>query len=405
MKLGLENITTLLTALDSPESKYLKVQVAGTNGKGSVCAFLDSICVSAGIKTGAFTSPHLISITERVRIDGIDITEVEFARHATVVRQTAEILLGSGELEYLPTFFEQITAIALFAFAEAKCEVAILETGLGGRLDATTAANAEIAAITQIDFDHQEYLGQTLSEIASEKAAIIHAESTVVVGGQNHEAGNLIRKRIANLGLEASLSDDVSVFSDGQTVRFQTKRDIYEVARLGLTGRHQLENAKVAILLAETLKSHFPISAADIVSGLIDARHPGRLERIGRFLLDGAHNPAGAAALREYLDEEFAGPITVVFGAMREKDIDAVAKQLFPRASKLILTSPNNSRSMPPGELASQFAAGMPFDVVSVTDDVSAAIERALAVTPDDGIILITGSLYLVGEAKKILNN
>ncbi|HRA41449.1 MAG TPA: Mur ligase family protein, partial [Pyrinomonadaceae bacterium] len=246
MKLGLENIMTLLTALDSPESKYLKVQVAGTNGKGSVCAFLDSICVSAGIKTGAFTSPHLISITERVRIDGIDITEVEFARHATVVRQTAEILLGSGELEYLPTFFEQITAIALFAFAEAKCEVAILETGLGGRLDATTAANAEIAAITQIDFDHQEYLGQTLSEIASEKAAIIHAESAVVVGGQNHEAGNLIRKRIADLGLEASLSDDVSVFSDGQTVRFQTKRDIYEVARLGLTGRHQLENAKVA---------------------------------------------------------------------------------------------------------------------------------------------------------------
>ena len=128
-------------------------------------------------------------------------------------------------------------------------------------------------------------------------------------------------------------------------------------------------------------------------------------DRIGRFLLDGAHNPAGAAALREYLNEEFAGPITIVFGAMREKDIDAVAKQLFPRASKLILTSPNNSRSMPPGELASQFAAGMPFDVVSVTDDVSAAIERALAVTPDDGIILITGSLYLVGEAKKILNN
>jgi len=161
MKLGLENIRTLLDALGKPHEKYLKVQVAGTNGKGSVCAFLNSICLAASVKTGLYTSPHLISITERIKIEGIDISEDEFARHATLVRETAEKLLAKGDLEYRPTFFEQMTAIALVAFAEAKVELAILETGLGGRLDATTAANAENAAIKRIDLDQKEILGKT----------------------------------------------------------------------------------------------------------------------------------------------------------------------------------------------------------------------------------------------------
>ena len=159
MKLGLENIRKLLAALGDPQENYLKVQVAGTNGKGSVCAFLNSICVNAGIKTGMFTSPHLISITERVQIDGDDISEQEFSRLATRVRTVSEDLVAAGELENIPTYFEQVTAIGLLAFAEAKVELAILETGLGGRLDATTAAHAEIAAITRIDLDHQQYLG------------------------------------------------------------------------------------------------------------------------------------------------------------------------------------------------------------------------------------------------------
>src|SRR5258706_1723344 len=196
MKLGLENIRTLLAALGNPQNNYLKVQVAGTNGKGSVCAFLNSICLEAGVKTGLYTSPHLISITERVKINGIDISEDDFARIATHIRETAEKLLGNGDLEYLPTFFEQVTAIALIAFAEAKIELAILETGLGGRLDATTAANAEIAAITRIDLDHQEHLGDTLEEIAGEKAAIITKKTKVVViGAQTRSVMTMFRTR------------------------------------------------------------------------------------------------------------------------------------------------------------------------------------------------------------------
>ena len=167
MKLGLESITKLLHALGQPQNNYLKVQVAGTNGKGSVCAFVDAICRSAGIKTGLYTSPHLISMTERIKIDGTDISETEFARLATLVRESCESLVRNGELETVPTYFEQVTAIGLKAFAEAGVQLAILETGLGGRLDATTAANADVLAITRIDLDHQQYLGVSLVEIAA----------------------------------------------------------------------------------------------------------------------------------------------------------------------------------------------------------------------------------------------
>ena len=172
MKLGLENIRRLLAALDDPQNNYLKVQVAGTNGKGSVCAFLESICVHAGINTGVFISPHLVSITERIKIEGHEIGEEDFARLATRVRDVSEQMVSAGALDHTPTFFEQITAIALTAFAEAAVDLAILETGLGGRLDATTAANAEIAVITRIAMDHQEYLGTTIEEIAAEPLSV-----------------------------------------------------------------------------------------------------------------------------------------------------------------------------------------------------------------------------------------
>jgi len=206
MKLGLENIRTLLAALGDPQKNYLKVQVAGTNGKGSVCAFLNSICLNAGIKTGMYTSPHLVSITERVKFDGIDISDGDFAEFASRVRHIAETLVAGGELENVPTFFEQVTAIALIAFAEANVELAILETGLGGRLDATTVANAEIAAITRIDIDHQKYLGETIEEIAAEKAAIIHAGSKVVIGDQQSEAMDVILERCRSVGVDPILA-------------------------------------------------------------------------------------------------------------------------------------------------------------------------------------------------------
>lgn len=425
MKLGLENIRKLIDALGNPQNGYLKVQVAGTNGKGSVCAFLDSICVNAGIKTGMYTSPHLVSITERVKIDGIDISEADFARQATRVREVAEGLVAGGDIESIPTFFEQVTAIALLAFAESKVDLAILETGLGGRLDATTATDAEIAAITRIDLDHQKYLGETLAEIAAEKAAIIHEGSEVVVGEQEPEAMEVILERCRQVGVEPRLTSEIiareanlpeprpkmsfGVVGDWRpstfpTITFLEPDGRYRMLGLGLHGRHQIENARVAILLAEILKPRFPITDRQVAHGLARARHPGRLEWVREYLLDGAHNAGGARALRDYLDEFVIQPITIVFGAMGDKEIGEIASVLFPRADRLILTTPDNSRAMRAEDLLQFVPDGFDRDRVFVTPNAAAAIEKAREVSGKKDAILVTGSLYLIGEVKSLLD-
>ncbi|MEO7540234.1 MAG: bifunctional folylpolyglutamate synthase/dihydrofolate synthase [Pyrinomonadaceae bacterium] len=389
MKLGLENIRKLLHALGDPQNNYLKVQVAGTNGKGSVCAFLDSICGESLINRGVCTSPHLVSITERIRINGADISEKDFSRHATQVRLVAENLLADGILEYMPTFFEQVTAIALFAFAEAEVDLAILETGLGGRLDATTAAGAGIAAITQIDIDHQEYLGEAIAQIAGEKAAIIHSGSKVVLGEQSPEVMKILLDRCLEVG----------------AVPITGKTEAIEPTVLGLNGRHQIENANIAKALAQILNTSFPISEQHIADGLKNARHPGRLEFSGRYLFDGAHNAAGARALRGFLDESVTQPITLIFGAMKGKDVSEIANALFPKARHLILTRPANSRAMLPKEIVMLIQPNFNRENLSLTGTAAEAMAKANEKTSDDGIILVTGSLYLVGEVKKILNN
>lgn len=387
MKLGLENVSRLFLELGDPQKKYLKVQVAGTNGKGSVCAFLNSICVTAGIRTGMYTSPHLISITERIQIDGVAISEQEFARLAILVRTASETLVARGELETVPTFFEQVTAIALLAFADAKVELAILETGLGGRLDATTAANAEIAAITRIDLDHQQYLGETIEEIAAEKAAIIHKGSKVVVGDQQDAAMEVILRRCKALDIAPRLASHAIL--------------PVERMRLGIAGNHQVENAKAAVSLAELLRERFPITDHQIVTGLEMARHPGRLEAIGRFLLDGSHNVGGTRALRVYLDEFVKGPITLVYGAMSDKAASEILPILLPAVDQLILTRPNNSRAADPADISRQ----MPESTVVIESNVSDALKKAVEISGEEEVILVTGSLYLVGEARKILTH
>jgi len=405
MKLGLDSSRKLFHALGDPQNNYLKVQIAGTNGKGSVCAFLDAICNAAGIRTGLTTSPHLVSITERVRINGQDISEGEFARMATRVRDAAETLIAEGELETVPTYFEQVTAIALLAFAEANVRLAILETGLGGRLDATTAADAELVAITRIDYDHQQYLGSTLPEIAAEKAAIINPDATVVVGPQKPEAMKVILDACKSAAVKPILAEAVRTTCVSGSWKFRTDRDEYCVETPGLLGNHQLENATVAILLAEALRLRFAISAANIVTGLESARHPGRLEQQGRYLFDGAHNIGGAKALGEYLDEFVQGPITMIFGAMNDKDVDEIAKVLFPKADLLIITEPDNSRALSANEIAQLVPVEIPRLRIKETRSVSEALAMAADLSETDGLILVTGSLYLVGEAKKILNN
>jgi len=405
MKLGLENIRKLLTALGEPQNKYLKVQVAGTNGKGSVCAFLGSICRAAGIKAGVFTSPHLVSITERVRVNSVYLSEAAFARYSTVVRDTAERMVADKELEYTPTFFEQVTAIALLAFADAKVELAILETGLGGRLDATTAASAEIAAITRIDIDHQEYLGDTIIGIAAEKADIIHNGSKVVIGEQQAEAMHVILSACRQHNVDPSLAEQVSTTCGSGWLKLTTDRAEYDLKQLGLLGRHQIENAKVAILLAEVLQTNFPISTQHIIGGLEKPLHPGRLEYQDRYLFDGAHNVGGAKALADYLDEFVERPVTMLFASVKDKNVAAMAEVLFKRAENVILTRMENSRSMTSQEIAHALPEDVNVTNVHLTSNVSEALAKADTLRSDDGVILITGSLYLVGEVKRLLRS
>ena len=402
MKLGLENIRTLLAALGDPQNKYLKVQVAGTNGKGSVCAFLNSICVTAEIRTGMFTSPHLISMTERVKINGVDVSEEKCAELATRVREVSESLFASGQIGNIPTYFEQVTAIALLAFAEANVELAILETGLGGRLDATTAAEAEIAAITRIDLDHQQYLGETIEEIAAEKAAIIGPHTRrVVMGEQVPQAEKVIRERAWSFGVGPMSALKIQSIENGPKVSLYPFGEI----ELGLQGKHQIENAKVAILITEDLRElfSFEVKFEDVIHGLESARHPGRLESIGRYLLDGAHNIGGARALRNYLDEFVDRPIAMIFGAMSDKNVGEIGSILFPTADRLILTRPQNSRAMGPEDLLQFVPGGFDRDRVFIAPSAAVAIDRAHQVSQRQDVILVTGSLYLVGEVRRIL--
>ncbi len=403
MKLGLENIGKLLAALGNPNNNYLKVQVAGTNGKGSVCAFLEAICVSAGIRVGMTTSPHLVSVTERVKVNGREISEKDFARYASKIREIAENLVEKGELETVPTYFEQVTAIALQAFSEANIKLAILETGLGGRFDATTAANAEIVAITPIDYDHQNILGNTLTEIAGEKAATIRADIQVVISNQPKEAFDVILDRCAEFGISPNSAANVGTFSENGTTTFQTAKAVYEKVHLNLAGKHQIENAKAAILLAEMLPEKFKITNEHIVKGLQNATHKGRLEFYKDILFDGAHNIAGAKALKNYLDEFINQPVTMVFGAMRDKDLSEIASVLFPLADKLILTVPDNPRSMETKELLKFVPKIFEKENILTEETVENAVKKAREISSDKHLILVTGSLYLVGEAQMFL--
>jgi dihydrofolate synthase/folylpolyglutamate synthase len=383
IKLGLRNTKLLIGRLDNPQRAFPSVQIAGTNGKGSTATMLDSICRAAGIKTGLYTSPHLVSITERIKISDESISTEDFAACATVVREVSEQLLCDRQIEALPTFFEQLTAIALLAFRNAGIELAILETGLGGRLDSTTAANATIVAITQIAMDHEEYLGHTIESIASEKAAVIRPGVKAVIAKQLPEAMSVLLRRCEESGVTPILAERASG---------------YENVLLGLRGRHQIDNAAVAIRLAELL--HVP--RAEIVSGLENAHHPGRLELIAHkpdFLLDGAHNPAGCQSLRAYLDEFAPRPLALVFGAMRDKQLDQIGEILFPVADVLILTPVENPRSASIEMLrpvANRFARGTVIETDSSADALRVAVEK----TPSEGLICIAGSLYLIGEVR-----
>src|ERR1051325_5532561 len=413
IKLGLRNIERLLDALGQPQRDFPSVQIAGTNGKGSTAVVLERVCSAAGIKTGLYTSPHLISITERIRMNGLEIQPEDFARLIMLVRERAERLLAEGELATLPTFFEHVTAAALVAFSEARVRLAILETGLGGPLDATTAARARVVAITPVAIDHQDYLGQSILEIASEKAAIIRPGVTAIISPRSLLALEVILKQCAASNVTPRLvqEETTKVLGADETgrlrVRIETATDCYEDVRLGLRGRHQLTNVAVAVHLAEALReSGFDIPRAAIIEGIETAEHNGRLELWAgqpSILFDGAHNGAGVRALRAYLDEFIAAPLTMIFGAMRDKHLAGVSATLFPAASRLILTQPENPRAATPEELAGCVSHGIDSSRITLAAASGEAVRLARQQTPPGGLILITGSLYLVGETQRTL--
>jgi dihydrofolate synthase / folylpolyglutamate synthase len=394
IKLGLQNTETLLNALGNPHKQFPSVQIAGTNGKGSTAVMLESVCRAAGIRAGLFTSPHLISITERIRIAGQEISEAGFAEHTQRVKTVAAQLVKDGRLQALPTFFEQVTAIALLAFREAGIDLAILETGLGGRLDSTTAVGAEIVGITPIAMDHEEYLGNSLAEIASEKAAIIRDGVTAIVAPQASEALEVILHRCQSVRVTPRITQD----------RLPVP---FENISIGLKGRHQIVNAAMVIALSQALREHhFQILDKAIVEGIASAKHAGRLELWEgqpQILFDGAHNPAAARALRDYLDESVKVPITMIFAAMRDKDLTEMAAILFPKAKALVLTSVDNPRAATVEMLTSVLPQGFEKVRLRRTASPKDAVRLARENTPADGLICVTGSLYLVGAVKSLL--
>lgn len=421
-KFGLENTLRLLGALGDPQKNFLKIQVAGTNGKGSTCAFLESICLAAGIRVGLNTSPHLVSITERIRIGGREITEKRFAEYVTRVRQVSERLVASGGLAGMPTFFEHVTVIAQLFFADERAAAAILEVGLGGRFDATTATRPEIGAITPIDLDHTNILGRTIREIAAEKAAIIRPGMRLLSAPQTKEAELVIRRKCLEAGIEPLWAEpDIGIFEDpgdsivskdpvGRAIpvmRLKTPADVYRIELGQMFGKHQWTNAALAVRLAETVRDFgFDISKADIERGVAATRFPGRLEYAHGMLFDGAHNAAGARALRDYLETAAEDrPITMIYGSMSEKDLGEISGILFPLAEHLILTTPANPRALPAREIDRFVPERLKKDRLFIIDEVPRAVAKAREIAGAKNLILVTGSLYLIGEVQAFLQN
>ena len=419
-KFDLDHMRVLLGALDRPERRFPAVLVAGTNGKGSTSATLASILQASGVRTGLYTSPHLVRINERIRLNGREIGDDDFALLHDVVDRTAERLVEERELPWHPSFFEMLTAIAFEYFAQNKVEMAVLEVGMGGRLDATNVVEPRVSIITDISLDHQKFLGNTVAEIAREKAGIIRPGGLVVTLPQQPQANDVIGNTILELGAQAiSAVPYVPPVSPGaaDTGSANHTRSRYPLQVMGkeilvespLVGRHQLRNLALAIAAAEQLaKQDLPVTPESIERGIRETHWPGRfqmLPAIGadpEYVFDVAHNPAGAWALRSALSTYYENrSLTFVFGAMRDKAIQEMAEILFPLADQVIATHADNPRSATAEEIRE--AASRTATAIEVAGSVGAALDRAKAVAGPTGVIVVTGSIYIVGEAIRLL--
>jgi dihydrofolate synthase/folylpolyglutamate synthase len=433
-KFDLAHMRVLLAALENPERRLPAVLIAGTNGKGSTAATLASILRASGLRTGLYTSPHLLRINERIQINGEEIADDKFALLHDMVERTAERLVEEGELPWHPSFFEMLTAIAFEHFATSKVEIVVLEVGMGGRLDATNVVEPRVSVITDIALDHQKFLGNTIAEIAREKVGIARGGGVVVTLPQIPAANDVIGNTILELGATAvSAVPYVPPVSPAAPEYFKSEAFAAEgrestgrktealsryplqvmekqiLVESPLIGRHQLRNVALAIAAAEELsKQGFAITPDTIERGIRETRWPGRFQIIPatrsspEFVLDVAHNPAGAWALRSALSSYYEDRrLIFVFGAMRDKAIGEIAEILFPLAESVVATCAENPRSATPKEIG-DVASRTGSEIVGIRD-VGSALEHARALARPDGIIVITGSIYVVGEAMRAL--
>jgi dihydrofolate synthase / folylpolyglutamate synthase len=426
-KFDLAHVRVLLAALGHPEKRFPAVLIAGTNGKGSTAATLSSILQASGMKTGLYTSPHLIRINERIRLDGQAIADDDFALLHDVVDRTAERLVEEGDLPWHPSFFEMLTAMAFEYFARSRPDIVVLEVGMGGRLDATNVVDPRLSLITDISLDHQKYLGETIAEIAREKAGIIRPGGVAVTLPQLPEANDILGNTILDLGARAvNAVPYVPPLSPSscQWAVDNGRRQSYPLEVLGketmvespLVGRHQVRNLALAIAAAVELHDQgaVEITAETIAAGIRQTHWPGRFQVVPatggnpEYVFDVAHNPAGAWALRStlsaaYSNAESTRRITMVFGVMRDKAMAEIAEILFPVAESVIVTNANNPRSATPEDIRQ--AAARVAGSVNILDagDVAEALDRAQEIAGSSGLIVVTGSIYIVGEAMRIL--
>ena len=448
-KFDLAHMRVLLNAMHHPEQAFRSALIAGTNGKGSTAATLASILQASGLRTGLYTSPHLMRINERIRIDGEEIGDAEFADLHSEIDCVAEQLIQERKLPWHPSFFEMMTAIAFAYFARKQIEIAVLEVGMGGRLDATNVVEPSISVIADISLDHQKFLGNTVAEIAREKVGIIRPGGVVVTLSQQPEANDVIGHAILDLGARGvSAVEYVPPVSPGSTQysepsaamntsnlksssMLQAASDLIKdepiprdlilryplqvrgkqiLVESPLAGRHQLRNVALAIAAASELfrQGFTQVTAESIERGIRQTRWPGRFQvlpaRAGwpEMVLDVAHNPAGAWALRSTLSQRYDNrPFIFIFGAMRDKAIAEMTEILFPLAERVIVTRPSNPRSASPEEI--RRAGSRTGTEIEKIPDIGAALARARTRATPQSVIVVWGSIYLVGEVMTTL--
>lgn len=405
MKFGLDNIRRLMSELGGPQKAFFSIHVAGTNGKGSTSAMIESLLRTKGVRTGLFTSPHLVSFTERIRVNGQEISEAAVIELADEVRNVA-----SGIEDFSPTFFEVVTAIAFLHFMKMKVQWAVVEVGMGGRLDATNIILPEVAVITSIGIDHREFLGNTLEEIAREKAGIIKKGVPLVIANQGPGVMEIIRQRCDETGSRLFRynsefsSEVVSTGTETVSLNYKGSKEYGDIL-LSLAGEHQIINAALAIKAIEIVSEKFPEMDCDIRKGLKSVTWPGRLEMIKEHppvLIDGAHNPPAAEVLSAYLRKLLGvkySRIIMVIGVMADKDIEGILKPLLPLATEIIFASPAYGRAASAKRLV-DVAASLGYASKS-TETVADALHKAEDLYKAGDLIVVTGSFYTMGEAKE----